>query len=563
MRSWLVPLVSAVAMVACSAEQPPIGPGGARLEVLFAPGRVELVRATPLAVSPTELGEPSQIGSDVRWELVSTAGSVVASGSAPDRRAVDYEPDDADDPDDPTMTGALRAQSATLSLELPNVAGTLRVLEPTGALIGTLEIAQLRGDYSADGWAAGKSDIDFDTDLIGDPVLLVGDGTVERHFNLLFVPEGYRADQQIQFHDDLDDLIGKLKTTDVYKDYFATHFNVWRQDIQSADTGVSDPNGVANKDTAFNITFGDGMTLPRRCLMPAANWNTVSVASLARLREMVHADVIIIIANTSEHAGCARRADRLIVQAATSARAAAVLGHELGHALFGLADEYVETGRPCQTGPNLTYSLTAIPWQDLIAPTTPIPTPSNPPSGLVGAWQGGGRCSQGVWRPEHICKMRRNEAQFCDVCERLAKQRFASLSAGTTCTPIALSAVTASADDGNGPANVIDRDLSTRWASNGSGQWIQLELAAPHLVDGVELDWYLGDMRSSNYQVETSLDGTSYSVLSVGSSSGSATASERVAVTPTLARFVRITVNGNSQNSWASINELRACGTPQ
>ncbi|MGE0871153.1 MAG: M64 family metallopeptidase [Kofleriaceae bacterium] len=548
-------------VVACSTgDDAEVGPGGVRLEVVFATGRVELVRATPLAEAPTELGAPSQIGGDIRWELVTPTGTVLASGSAPDRRVVDYEVDESDEPLPIGMPDQLRAQSGTLSIDLPNAAGTLRVLEPGGALIGTLNVTAQRGDYSADGWTPGKSDIDFETDLIGDPVLLVGDGTVERHVNLLFVPEGYPADQQAKFHDDLADMLDKLKTTDVYKDYFASHFNVWRQDIQSADSGVSDPQGVANKDTAFNITFGDGVMLPRRCLMPAASWNTVSVASLARLREMVHADVIIIVANTSEHAGCARRADRLIVQSANGARAGTVLGHELGHALFGLADEYEEAGRPCLTGPNLTYSLDAIPWRDLIAPTTPIPTPASPPSGLVGAWPGGGRCSQGVWRPEYTCKMRKNEAQFCDVCARLAKQRFASLSAGIACTPIVASGVTASANDGNLPGNVLDRDLSTRWSSNGSGQWIQLELAQPHLIDGIEVAWYLGSVRSSNYQIETSLDGTTYSMLSVGSSSGTTTGSERVAVTPTLGRFVRVTVNGNSQNSWASINELRACG---
>src|SRR5689334_6653776 len=51
---------------------------GARLEIGFGTGRVELLRAKGLEEAPTEFGVPAQIGKEVRWELVSNTGERLA-----------------------------------------------------------------------------------------------------------------------------------------------------------------------------------------------------------------------------------------------------------------------------------------------------------------------------------------------------------------------------------------------------------------------------------------------------------------------------------------------------
>ncbi|MGE0546046.1 MAG: discoidin domain-containing protein [Kofleriaceae bacterium] len=128
-----------------------------------------------------------------------------------------------------------------------------------------------------------------------------------------------------------------------------------------------------------------------------------------------------------------------------------------------------------------------------------------------------------------------------------------------TCTTVAVSAVTASGDDGNVAANVLDNNLATRWSSFGEGQWIQLDLGAPSSLSSLNLAWYKGNVRSSNYVIAGSLDGETFTTLATGQSSGSTTSKEPVSFEAAEARYLRITVNGNSQNAWASISDIDVC----
>ena len=102
--------------------------------------------------------------------------------------------------------------------------------------------------------------------------------------------------------------------------------------------------------------------------------------------------------------------------------------HEFGHAFAGLADEYEEPDNPLA----LLYNLNVEPWEpnittlvdfeskwaDLVAPNTPIPTPNtNQYNNVVGAFEGGGYLTEGMYRPQRNCMMR-NYAPFCAVCNR-------------------------------------------------------------------------------------------------------------------------------------------------
>src|SRR4051794_20484185 len=62
-----------------------------------------------------------------------------------------------------------------------------------------------------------------------------------------------------------------------------------------------------------------------------------------------------------------------------------------------------------------------------------------------------------------------------------------------TAATLPIIAATASSDDGNGPANAIDGDLSTRWSGAGDGVWIRFDLGAVTTVGSVSLAWYDGD----------------------------------------------------------------------
>jgi poly(beta-D-mannuronate) lyase len=84
-------------------------------------------------------------------------------------------------------------------------------------------------------------------------------------------------------------------------------------------------------------------------------------------------------------------------------------------------------------------------------------------------------------------------------------------------------AVSASADDGNVPANTIDCDLGTRWSGEGDGVWIQYDLGSPRDVGSVTIAWHKGNTRTATFDVRLSDDGSSWTtVLDSETSSGHA-----------------------------------------
>ncbi len=129
-----------------------------------------------------------------------------------------------------------------------------------------------------------------------------------------------------------------------------------------------------------------------------------------------------------------------------------------------------------------------------------------------------------------------------------------SSSSAASAAPITASA---SADDGNVAANVLDNDLNTRWSANGSGAWLQLDLGATKQFSSVNLAFFKGDQRSALFDIQVSTNGSSWTtVLSGATASGSTTGLETFAVTSSNARYVRFLGYGNSANSWNSVTEM-------
>ncbi|MBA3392145.1 MAG: discoidin domain-containing protein [Deltaproteobacteria bacterium] len=114
-----------------------------------------------------------------------------------------------------------------------------------------------------------------------------------------------------------------------------------------------------------------------------------------------------------------------------------------------------------------------------------------------------------------------------------------------------------SAEAGNGAGNAIDGNYSTRWSNLGVGSWIQADLGNVQTISNASIAWYAGNERISRFQLGVSNDGVTFTQVFMGASSGTTTSVERYDVPATAGRYLRVTVNGNTQNSWASINELR------
>lgn len=129
------------------------------------------------------------------------------------------------------------------------------------------------------------------------------------------------------------------------------------------------------------------------------------------------------------------------------------------------------------------------------------------------------------------------------------------------CVPLTALSVLASGNDGNLPANTMDDQLGTRWSNLGKGSWIDYDLGSVKTLSGAAIAWHQGNQRANTFALSVSSDGMSYTPVYSGRSSGTTTAAETYAFAPINARRLRITVNGNSLNDWASIAEARVCGS--
>jgi rhamnogalacturonyl hydrolase YesR len=110
---------------------------------------------------------------------------------------------------------------------------------------------------------------------------------------------------------------------------------------------------------------------------------------------------------------------------------------------------------------------------------------------------------------------------------------------------------------GNTPDKTLDDDLDTRWSAEGNGQWILYDLNAIKEVTSVDIAFYLGNERITYFSIELSKDGISFEEVYSGQSEGETDQIENYSFEPTEARYVRITGNGNSENGWNSITEVR------
>jgi uncharacterized protein YxeA len=124
-------------------------------------------------------------------------------------------------------------------------------------------------------------------------------------------------------------------------------------------------------------------------------------------------------------------------------------------------------------------------------------------------------------------------------------------------TNLSISGVTASGNQvGYPPSNVLDNSLSTRWSNPGFGSWIRADLGTSKNICSVDIAWWKGNERRYNFAVATSTDGSTFTTVFSGISSGTTLYSEKYIIASTNARYVRVTVNGNNVNNYAHITEL-------
>jgi F5/8 type C domain len=143
-----------------------------------------------------------------------------------------------------------------------------------------------------------------------------------------------------------------------------------------------------------------------------------------------------------------------------------------------------------------------------------------------------------------------------------------------------ISRFSAIGDDGDDavPQNAFDNNLQTRWSHNSVGSWILVDLGSSKAVCFVDIAWYRGSERSYDFIISLSEDGINFKDVHTSTSTGNSLSPERYTVVDSNpsssnqataaenARYIRITVNGNTesdtdQNQWAAITEIDVNGS--
>jgi hypothetical protein len=125
-------------------------------------------------------------------------------------------------------------------------------------------------------------------------------------------------------------------------------------------------------------------------------------------------------------------------------------------------------------------------------------------------------------------------------------------------------AVTASTSDGNVPGNVVDDDYTTRWSGEGDGAWLQLNLGTTMTVTHIKLATYKGTTRQNVFELQY-WNGTTWTTLHDGETSGTTTALETFDFTPVQTSGVRYLghgYTGDGEGDWNSLTEVEIWGGP-
>jgi hypothetical protein len=237
----------------------------------------------------------------------------------------------------------------------------------------------------------------------GQVTMLLENGPPQRKVDLLLISDGYDADELPTFRLAAERLIKALLAMEPFRGR-RSDFNVRLLERPGSPAAVE-----------FNV-FGI-----ERYALSSDNRALRNLASGAPY------DIVGILTNEAKYGGGGIFNQQFTVAAGSKA-SEYVFIHELAHHLAGLADEYIgnvtyETGSPRTVEPwepNLTALLApaTLKWRDLIEAGTPLPTPMTY-AGKVGAFEGGGYESRGVYRPEVDCLMgSRTSVPFCRVCQR-------------------------------------------------------------------------------------------------------------------------------------------------
>ncbi|HDQ44241.1 MAG TPA: peptidase M64 [bacterium] len=291
---------------------------------------------------------------------------------------------------------------------------------------------------------------------------LMHHGPSDKKVDLLILPDGYTGHEIKKFIGDAKRMTRILFDTSPFREH-KTDFNVRVIEAPSADSGIDDPAKGVYRDNILSSSFNSFGS--DRYILSYDNKTIRKLASRAPY------DFLYILVNSEKYGG-----GGIFNLYATcipdNLWSDYIFVHEFGHLFAGLGDEYYTSDvayaefyprdvEPWE--PNITALLDpdALKWKSLVDPDTPIPTPwdksvfdsanaayqrqrleipagsrrdslglahqrwihefnrTRPYWGRVGAFEGSGYASEGLYRPSIDCRMfSRSQTGFDPVCTR-------------------------------------------------------------------------------------------------------------------------------------------------
>lgn len=108
------------------------------------------------------------------------------------------------------------------------------------------------------------------------------------------------------------------------------------------------------------------------------------------------------------------------------------------------------------------------------------------------------------------------------------------------------------------PININDDDLTTRYAVEGAGEFLAIDLGKPQLIEAVAMSVYYGASRKNFFDIEISNDGVNFEKIFSGESSGTTEEVEVIDIPDVTARYIRYVMTGSTAGAWNSYNEFGA-----
>ncbi|SHG73530.1 M64 family metallopeptidase [Massilia sp. CF038] len=259
---------------------------------------------------------------------------------------------------------------------------------------------------------------------------IIESGPAKTKMDYVFVGDGYTAAEMGKWAADAKKVIDGFMADPLFAANRGS-MNVRRVDVASNQSGVDEPDRGIYRDTAMDGNFYCYNIERLLCVNNTKVLNIVGSVLAPDQR-----DVVIVISNSTRYGGSGGAVATLSMHASS----VEVALHEIGHTAFALADEYDygtcnTSSEPTEGDVSRVWSR-SVKWGNLIAASTPVPTPAGSyPNGTVGTFQGAQYCTSGKYRPTENSRMRTLGYPWHAVNERLVKAVFAKYAPPVTGGP--------------------------------------------------------------------------------------------------------------------------------